>query len=76
MIAYNAEAKAIMSQNKNDIIATMKALDDEYIKGTTAAQETWVMEWEKNITDAKIAMFALTDQNSPLVKAYETINDM
>lgn len=76
MLAYNAEVKAIMSQNKNDIIATMKALDDEYIKGTSAAQEIWGLEWEKNITDAKIAMFALTDQNSPLVKAQETINEM
>lgn len=73
MVAYNAEIKEIMSQNKEDIISYMQSLDDEYITGTTEAQAKWILEWEASVTNAKIAMDALSNSESPLVQTYNVL---
>lgn len=56
MVWYNAEVGRIMSQSKQEILNTWKALDTEYKTATETNQILMQQEMDKTVTDAKAAV--------------------
>ena len=55
MTEYNQWAQDLMKQGSDEVLAYLKANDEEYYTGTAAAQANWTLEWSNAVAQGEAA---------------------